>query len=89
MEAHHQLLRRQFIPKHAPWYGRLWERLIGLTKQAISKTLGRTFSSLDQLQTVMIEIENMLKVAVKQLQAAASNCNDFFKTAISLSPYRF
>ena len=36
-----------------------WERLIGLTKQAIRKTLGRLIS-LDQLQTVVVEIESML-----------------------------
>ena len=50
----------QFIPKRAPWYGGFWERLIGLTKQAIRKTLGRTFISLQQLQTVVVEIESML-----------------------------
>ena len=50
----------RFIPKCAPWYGGFWERLIGLTKQAIRKTLGRTFISLDQLQTVVVEIESML-----------------------------
>ena len=50
----------QFIPKRAPWYGGFWERSIGLTKQAIRKTLGRTFISFDQLQTVVIEIESML-----------------------------
>ena len=50
----------RFIPKRAPWYGGFWERLIGLTKQAIKKTLGRTLISLDQLQTVVVEIESML-----------------------------
>ena len=25
----------QFIPKRAPWYGGYWERLVGLTKQAL------------------------------------------------------
>ena len=50
----------RFIPKRAPWYGGFWERLIGLTKQAIRKTLGRTFISLQQLQTVIVEIESML-----------------------------
>ena len=39
----------QFIPKCAPWYGGFWECLTGLTKQAIRKTLDRTFISLDQL----------------------------------------
>jgi len=50
----------RFIPRRAPWYGGFWERLIGLTKQAIKKTLGRTFISLQQLQTVIVEIESML-----------------------------
>ncbi|XP_065886666.1 uncharacterized protein [Dysidea avara] len=49
-----------FIPKRAPWYGGFWERLIGLTKQAVKKTLGRTFVSLQVLETVVVEIESML-----------------------------
>jgi len=35
----------KFNPKRAPWYGGFWERLVGLTKQAIRKTLGRAFIS--------------------------------------------
>ena len=50
----------QFIPKRAPWYGGFWERLIGLTKQAIKKTLGRAFISLEHLQTIVVEIEGMM-----------------------------
>jgi len=50
----------QFIPKRASWYGGFWEHLIGLTKQAIRKTLGRTFISLQKLQTIVVEIESML-----------------------------
>ena len=49
-----------FIPKRAPWYGGFWERIIGLTKQAVKKTLGRTFVTLKQLETVITEIEAML-----------------------------
>ena len=45
--------------KKLPGMG-FWERLIGLTKQATRKTLGRTFISLQQLQTVVVEIESML-----------------------------
>ena len=37
-----------------------WVRLLGLTKQAIKKTLGRAFISLDQLQTIVVEIEGMM-----------------------------
>jgi len=47
----------QFIPKKAPWFGGFWERLIGLTKAAIKKTLGRAHDSLQVLQTVVVEVE--------------------------------
>ena len=50
----------EFIPKRAPWYGGFWERLIGLTKNAIKKTLGRSFISLSELETIATEIEAML-----------------------------
>ena len=49
-----------FIPKWAPWYGGFWERIIGLTKQAVKKTLGRAFVTQSQLETIVVEIEAML-----------------------------
>ena len=49
-----------FIPSRAPWYGGFWERLIGLTKQALKKTLGRAFVTLPVLETVIVEVESML-----------------------------
>ena len=49
-----------FIPKRAPWYSGFWERLIGLTKQAVKKTLGRAFITLPQLETIVVEVEAML-----------------------------
>ena len=39
---------------------RVWEYLIGLTKQAIRKTLDRAFIFLQQLQTIVVEIESIL-----------------------------
>ena len=50
----------QFIPKRAPWYGGFWERLIGLTKTAIKKVLGRHHVSLPTLETIIVEIEAIL-----------------------------
>ena len=47
----------KFIPRRAPWYGGYWERLVGLTKNALKKTLGRTFVTLSSLQTIIVEIE--------------------------------
>ena len=46
-----------FIPKRAPWYGGFWERIIGLTKQAVKKTLGKAFITQAQLETIVVEIE--------------------------------
>lgn len=40
----------KFIPKRAPWYGGWWERLIGLTKPALKKTLGRTYVTYADVQ---------------------------------------
>ena len=45
------------IPKRAPWHGRLWEWIIGLTKQAVKKTLSIT---LKQLKTIVTQIKAML-----------------------------
>ena len=39
----------QFIPKRAPSYGVFWECLIGLSKRAIKKTLGRPFITLEAI----------------------------------------
>ena len=39
-------IKWQFIPKRAPWYGGFWERLIGVTKTALRKILGRAFVTL-------------------------------------------
>lgn len=50
----------KFIPKRAPWYGGFWERLIGLTKLSLKKVLGKTNISLEELQTILTEIEAVL-----------------------------
>ena len=50
----------KFIPKRAPWFGGYWERLIGLTKASIKKTLGRAHITLPTLQTIVTEVEAVL-----------------------------
>lgn len=50
----------QFIPKRAQWYGVFWERLLGLSKRAILKTLGRALITLTELQTLAVEVEAIL-----------------------------
>ena len=53
-------IKWQFIPKRDPWYGGFWERLIGLTKTALRKILGRALVTLPILQTLIVEIEAVL-----------------------------
>jgi hypothetical protein len=66
-----------FIPKRAPWFGGFWERLIGLTKNAIKKTLGRALISFDELSTVITEIETALND--RPLTYVSSDLNDKVK----------
>ena len=48
------------IPKRVPWYGGFWERLIGLTKRAIKKALGRASITLIELQTLIVDVGAIL-----------------------------
>ena len=50
----------RFILKRAPWFGGFWERLIGLTKLTLKKVLRRAFTTLNSLQTIIVEIEAIL-----------------------------
>ncbi|XP_045022891.1 uncharacterized protein LOC123466814 [Daphnia magna] len=50
----------RFIPKRAPWYGGFWERLVGLTKEALKKMLGRTKLKFNEFRTIVTEIEAIL-----------------------------
>ena len=47
----------KFIPRRGPWFGGFYERLIGLTKRALKKTLNRSKLGFTELQTVVTEIE--------------------------------
>lgn len=46
-----------FIVEMAPWMGGFYERLVGLVKRALRKTLHRTLLTQVQLQTILKEVE--------------------------------
>ena len=41
----------------APWWGGYWERMVAIVKHCLKKTVGRCTLTIDELSTVMIEIE--------------------------------
>ena len=45
---------------NAPWYGGMYERLIRCVKRCLKKVLGGAKLTLDELQTVIVEIEAVL-----------------------------
>ena len=49
-----------FIMERAPWWGGFWERLIKLIKRCLKKIVGRSTLTLEELNTVLIEIEAVI-----------------------------
>jgi hypothetical protein len=50
-------IKLSFLPAYAPWMGGFYERLIGLTKPAMMRTIILCNLSDDQWDTVLTEIE--------------------------------
>ena len=47
----------QFNLSRAPWWGGQYERLIGVVKQALYKTIGNGFLSWTELENVILDVE--------------------------------
>jgi hypothetical protein len=50
----------RFNPPAASWWGGFWERLIGLLKQLLRRTLGRAALTYEELATVLCDCEAVL-----------------------------
>ena len=50
----------KFVTEYAPWQGGFYERLVGMTKRSLRKSLGRSKVSGSELYTLITEIEAML-----------------------------
>ncbi|GFV83556.1 integrase catalytic domain-containing protein [Trichonephila clavipes] len=53
-------IRWKFNPPSSPWWGGFWERLIGILKDLLRKTLGRSCLSYEELQTLVCECESVM-----------------------------
>ena len=54
--ANHNIVWR-FAVELAPWMGGFYERHIGIVKKSIKKSIGKACLSLDQLYTIITEVE--------------------------------
>ena len=50
-------LQWRFIVERAPWWGGLWERLIGCVKRLLVRMVGRKRCSWDELQALLARVE--------------------------------
>ncbi|XP_054706823.1 uncharacterized protein LOC129216631 [Uloborus diversus] len=50
----------KFIPERSPWWGGFWERLMKSIKDPLRKILGRALLTLEELATILTEIEFIL-----------------------------
>ncbi|GBN00482.1 hypothetical protein AVEN_238335-1 [Araneus ventricosus] len=53
-------MRWMFNPPSAAWWGRFWERLIGLLKDLLRENLGRSYLTYEELQTLLRECEAVM-----------------------------
>lgn len=53
-------IRWKFIPELAPWFGGFYERLIGLVKHCMKRTIDKHLLNTNQLSTIIKEIEAVI-----------------------------
>ncbi|CAB4030027.1 integrase core domain, partial, partial [Paramuricea clavata] len=53
----YQGIRQQFILPASPWWGGFYERLVRTVKGCLKKTLGRAYTTFEELQTILCEVE--------------------------------
>ena len=73
----------KFIPAYSPWWGGWWERLIGLVKFALRKTLHLCLLNDEQFRTVLVELEGVIN------QRPLTYCSDQPDSVSPLTPAQF
>ena len=76
-----------FIPARAPWYGGMYERMIGLTKNSIKKMIGRNILEVDELRTLISEVEAI--VNDRPISYASTDIDDISPLTPSMLLYGY
>ena len=72
-----------FIPERSPWWGGWWERLIGVIKSSLRKTLHLSLLSEDELRSVIVELEGVIN------QRPLTYVSDVEESVSPLTPAHF
>ncbi|XP_045178199.2 uncharacterized protein LOC123538297 [Mercenaria mercenaria] len=78
-----QDIKWTFIVELAPWMGGFYERLVGIVKQALRKSLGRKLLIMDQMNTVIKEVESVIN------RRPLVHAGEDIKSTIALTPCHF
>ena len=73
----------KFITEAAPWQGGFYERLVGLVKRALRKSIGRQLLDWDELATLLTEIEAIINTR------PLTYVFEDFESGFSLTPAHF
>lgn len=76
-------IRWTFIIELAPWMGGFYERMVGLVKRALRKTVGRRLLTLEQLTTLLKECEAVVN------SRPLIYVGEDIKSSISITPRHF
>ncbi len=76
-------IKWSFIVELAPWMGGFYERLVGLVKRALRKTIGRKLLSLEQMSTLLKECEAVVN------SRPLVYIGDDLKSSIAITPGHF
>ena len=52
-----QGVKQQFMLPASPWWGGFYERLVRTVKSCLKKTLGRAYTTFEELQTILCDVE--------------------------------
>ena len=54
-------IKWEFVLEKSPWWAGFYKRLIGITKLCLKKFMGKSRLTYDQIVTLSVEAENVIK----------------------------